>query len=342
MAFYINTEIAGKIAGDTRTAEMIFIGEMPHHNKTVTGYVHRLTVELSKISKYGILAMESFYCLYPFFERRSAAGEGDPFIGSVITDYNREVSKEKRIIVTSIDMAHSIKHSPAYVHRFIDFLSAGTQDEKVRELFRNHSEKILSLRTISEKENFIGELKKMIAEHGHSFDERTGEELDFYAGLLMHSLGNTEAANEAERKSRSDTRNMWFIETIRRALERTRHHGAKMICYVGAPHAYKAYLNDDDYYVGETPEAMYFNGTVFPDKVYSILIRPFFLDGDGERTEKIEDPVEKIAYEKTGDGDGIFIDLKELKKRNMQLPHARYWKDDVFQFDALIYVRENG
>ena len=174
-------------------------------------------------------------------------------------------------------------------------------------------------------------------------DTEIFEELQFYLNLLEYSLKHSQARNEDEFIKFANDRNKWFIKTIDRSISRNKKYGLKMICNVGSPHAYKKYINkSNDYYVGEIPEAKYFNEIKYPGRIYSILIRPFFLDYYGNKVNEITDPIENEAYKKIGQEKSIFVDLVEFKSNNDKIKNVQYYDSNGFQYDGIIYIKNEN
>jgi hypothetical protein len=114
----------------------------------------------------------------------------------------------------------------------------------------------------------------------------------------------------------------------------------KILFHVGAPHAYKEYLNEDDYYTGEVPEAKYFNDQ--NADVYSIQIRPFYWGVNGEKVKELIDPIEKKALGEIGSANSIFVDLHEYKEIKDNTGIDKYCRNGKYQFDGIIYVNDKN
>ena len=335
-------DISQKIISDTHSKEMLFIGEYLHSNQQIQFYVNELVVKLAMNSDFRIFAKESVYCLHPILESKSANCINSNHIANSIIEYNKAISEDKRIIVTSIDMAHSIKYSPQLVKNCLEAIIARNTNDDFNSVIKEILKDLEQLDSNEKKEEFIQKLSRNIAEYKNELDPEIYDELKFYGDLLYHSLIRKDPQNEYEYKKQADLRNEWFIKTVLRALKRTKKYNSKMICYVGAPHAYKNYLNKDDYYVGTVPEAKFFNESEIPGKVHSILIRPFYRDYFGNKTDRILNKIEKAAYRKIGLNQSIYVDLNEFKNRNERLEDVGYYNLNNTQYDGIIYLKERN
>ena len=231
MIFYTGSALSKKIIESTMKHEMIFIGENPHWNKRINSAVEELMIELSKATDFKIYAKESLYCYHPFMELDSQNADDSPIIPGKITEYNKSVEINERIIATAIDIAHSIKHSTNLVNAFIQKHIAEISNASSKKRISDLSLKLVGNDDPIDKNHIIRDLKRTTASCRSEIDEISYEELSFYYDLLIVSLQITDLSI----KSQDDLRNKWYIETINRALFR---NGLKILCHVGLPHAY--------------------------------------------------------------------------------------------------------
>jgi hypothetical protein len=330
MIFYTNELIAKKIINSTKDYKMLFIGENPHYNENINDLVVDLSIELAKKTDYKTYAKESLYCLYPFLEEDSKLGNESKIIPKKITEYNRSVEPVERITVTAVDLAHSIKHSPHLVNNFIQKQITDIENANFKDEISTLSTKIKDNFDKISKDKIIIDLKKLLENNIEGISQTVFEELSFYFELLSISL----PLDDLNDKSQAIMRNDWFIKTIGRALKRNQPD-RKMLLHVGSPHAYKFYLNNDDYYVGEIPEASYFK-----NKVYSIQIRPFYFGKFGELIDEIVDPIEKKALAMLGRGKSVFVDLHEYNDQTENIGIEKYFLNGEYQYDGIIYVND--
>ena len=325
MSFYTTELLTEKIIDSTNGYEMIFIGENPHYNEKINDLVVELSIELAKKTEFRTYAKESLYCLYPFMESNSKSGVESKIIPKKITEYNKNTDPEKQITVTAVDLAHSIKHSPHLVNSFIQYHINNLKSASLKDKISKLSIKLKDSTDIESAEDSIQEINQILIANKDLFKQTIHEELMFYSELLQISLH----LNDLSDKSQGNTRNEWFKKTLDRAISRNRNHG-KIMFHVGSPHAYKFYLNKDDYYVGETPEAGYYK-----DIAYTIQIRPFYFGQFGEPIDEIIDPIEKKALSKLGNSKSVFVDLHEY---NMQVDNTgieKYHLNGEYQFEGL-------
>ena len=322
MTFTCGREIPEKLITDLKEKEMFFLGEYVHNDRLIFETVHTLLLDIAYKSGFRLFAKEAVYCLHPHLESCSRNGLPSPYIPEQVLQYNK--NHQEKIITTAVDLAHSIKHSPHLVKDYISLMSAGVKSEDFQRRLAGLTDRLDGDSSLEEKRDFIQGFKDLTVLLDGIEGPELIEELRFYGDLLETSLDNRPPADEKEYKARADIRNKWFIRTIGRAMERNR--GLKPVCYVGAPHAYKSYLKEDDYYAGKTPEAMHFNRDVFPDKVFSLLIRPFFRDYYGNPAESITDPVEQAAWDIPGPHKTVYVDLKGEERGR--------------QFDGILYLKE--
>jgi hypothetical protein len=330
MSFYTTESLTEKIINSTNEYEMIFIGENPHYNDKINDLVVELSIEFAKRTDFKIYAKESLYCLYPFLETDSKSGKESKIIPKRITEYNKKADSERQITVTAVDLAHSVKHSRHIVNNFIQKHILDLRNKSLKNEISNLSMKIKTSSNLGNVENAIQELIQILRENEDEFHQTIFEELSFYFELLKISL----PLNDLSDKSQSNMRNEWFKKTILRAIRRNQSYG-KIIFHVGSPHAYKFYLNEDDYYVGKIPEAGYFK-----DKAYTIQIRPFYFGQFGEPIDEITDPIEKKALAMTGNEKSVFVDLHEYNDQEDNIGIEKYYLNGEYQFDGIIYVKD--
>ena len=141
MIFTADNDIPNKVLSETQGKEMIFLGEYLHQNPTINKYIEELIVMIAKKSKFRIFAKESVYCLYPNFEKNSLQGMESNYFGDTITNHNRS-SENNKVIVTAIDLAHSIKHTPTLVKEFILETISNNSNPEIVEIFTNFTRDI--------------------------------------------------------------------------------------------------------------------------------------------------------------------------------------------------------
>lgn len=341
MVFTTGNDIPGKLFTDCSQKEMIFLGEYLHNSAVIHDYKDQLVIGMAKISDFRLLARESVYCLHPVVEYKSLQGMDSEYISPAITEYNRSTD-EHHIVVTAIDIAHSIKHTPRLVKEFIKAVISKNSREDVKPLFSALSDQSVQLETREDKEQFIADLKEVTGLYKNLLDPEVLEELVFYTDLLTSSLNHIVPQDRETYIRQADERNRLFIETVRRAVLRNSKKKLRIICDVGAPHAYKKYISEEsDYYVGLTPEARYFDDVVYPGRVHSVLIRPFYLDYYGKKTETVTNPVEREALRNMGSEQIIYVDLHRFRDEYGDSENPQYYDKDGFQFDGIIFLRND-
>ncbi len=341
MSFTIGNNIPDKIVSESHSHEMIFLGEYLHHDQRIKKYALTIVRELASRTDFRILAKESVYCIHPFLEQDSLNNSDSKYIDKIINDYNRQCPDDQKIIVTAIDIAHSINHTPELVRQYLQKMT----DDSDKNFEKEISKLIVNLEKdepLQKKIEFITELDEIIERYKKKLNVELLEELKFYVNLLTESLKHVPPKNRTEHIEMADIRSKCFIETIKRAIKRNDRYSAKMINYVGSPHAYKEYINEDDYYIGKVPEAKHFNDNIYPGKVYSILIRPFFRDYFGNITDKITNKIEKAALEKVGNEKSIYVDLREFKSDNPGLDNVGYYNERHYQYDGVLYIKDGN
>lgn len=340
MACHSGTGLYRQVCEALQDKEMLFVGEYVHGNAAIERLVARLAVELARASDFRILARESLYCLHPAWEQASLEARPGRGIEEQIIAYNASVPRRERILVTTVDLAHSIKHSPRLVSAFLEPLCGRSADPAAREQLLGYCRTLAGATTGEAKLAFIQGLRELSGTCWTGFDPGDAAELGFYLDLLEVSLQDTRGQDEAANMKAADTRNRWFIQTIERALDRTRQHGGRMVCHTGAPHAYKTYTGVEDYYVGAMPEARHFNQQVFPGKVYSLLVRPFGLDYYGQKCAGCADALEEHALANLGDEAAVLVDVREFRRLRPGADLGKYCRGDECQFDAIIYLKD--
>ncbi len=336
MIFYTNRELYQKILSSVEHSQMIFIGENPHRNRSIHTVVAELMIELAKQTDFQIYATEMVYSLYPFMEESSRHARESRMIPAQITNYNKSMESHKRIICTALDMAHDVRHSPHLVMEFMENLMDGLTDSSLRQALSEICRLFPGNEDAEDKEILICRMKEITEQYRGSIEDDTFRELSFYYELLLASL----EIGGLNFQSQDDQRNRWFIRTIENALERLKQDRARMVCHVGAPHAYKSYLNEDDYYVGKIPEAAYFDRKGGENPVFSLQIRPFFWTNRGDYSTTLTDPLEILAFQELKDSDAVYVDLREYCEKADENTRKKYSLNGQFQFDGILFVKE--
>jgi len=110
------------------------------------------------------------------------------FIFPEITRYNAELPVNDRIMVTAIDIEHSIRHSRELTVQFLKHLITCCSSNKARQELDERVSNLLKLNETKEIHDWISDLQDRFGMYSNAFPSETNEEVCFSLNLMHDSL----------------------------------------------------------------------------------------------------------------------------------------------------------
>jgi len=321
--------------------EIIFLGEYKHYSEPLSLAASRLAVYLATY-KPVVYATESVYGVGPFME---AASLGSPKtanpiqIPECIQAFNSNQIAAKKILMTAIDIEHSIYHTKSGTVLFLQDLASRSTSNTASEIINKEILQLTTQDTFAKVNRYLKKLKGVFLQHLDTFSPEDQDEILFSLDLLQASnrfYQYTTAGGLKEALMRPwDIRTKYFIKTIERAYQKAQKRKAILMCRVGAPHASltKKYF-----------EARYFAKKYSPTKgkVASIGLVPLYYDvreTNDNVTEKYND-IDSIVKTLMKDYEYSYLSLPDLQKNtNNSFKWSKYYSSSGPKYDGLLFVR---
>jgi hypothetical protein len=335
------------LLGQVRDASIVFLGESPHYTNEIRQTVMELSVFLAEHANARVVGYESIYGLHPFLEAESMGlSEPTRHIAPVILNYNRRVSVDQRLLVTALDIEHSINHSKHYTVDFLTHLAARSSSDQGQIKLMQFIPELSSLKERIQLHAYLDKLETLFNTYRETFSAVDWEEVSFSFELMRASvdyqMSKTKHWNPIW--SRSDImaiqeiRSEFFKKTVERAFVKAENRHGKLLCYVGGAHAVKAPLGLFDFPLGQRTEADYFN-QIHPrskGRVASILLHAIsFKNKAFRRSLDLED----IAYELMGDADIFYIPLTPLITNTANHSWSKYFTENGPKYDGVLFLK---
>ena len=320
---------------------IIFIAEFPHKVYAIKSAAWEFAVFLASGHGASVFAKECAYGLHPIFEEasmgRALPSQDDP-IPTAIRKYNESVADEEKLLVTAIDIEHTINRGKPETVRYLNYLADSSSSSSARNEIKRAIPRLLKLKERKDIHEYLDTLEDLFARHRDTFSSADWEEIDFSFELMRASVDHQLLPSKPTAEF-AEIRGEYFRETIKRAYEKAKKRGGSLLCYVGGEHASKAPHQKGDEHLGKRNEAEFFH-TVYPEtkgKVASILITPLTYRGGTERYPTGD--VEDIAYLLSGDEEQVFISLSGLADHAGDLSWSRYFTTDGPKYDGILFVK---
>jgi len=328
-------------------ASVIFLGESPHHTIEIRQAVMELSVFLAKHANARVVGFESLYGLHPFLEAESIGDlASTQHISPVILNYNRRVPVDQKLLVTALDIEHSINHSKHYTVNFLTHLAARSSSDQGQKKLMQFIPELSSLKEREQLHTYLDELEILFNTYKETFAAEDWEEVSFSFELMRASVDYqmSYAGKRNLVRSRSGImaiegiRAEYFRKTVERALTKAEERDGKLICYVGGAHAVKTPSEMYDVPLGQRTEADYFN-QIHPrskGRVASILLHAISFKNKAFRKSL---DLDDIAYELMGDAGLLYIPLAALMKNCDNLSWSKYFTKSGPKYDGVIFFK---
>lgn len=324
--------------------EIIFLGESKHYVRALIQAAERFCACLANYRPV-VYAMESCYGHGPFME---AASLGNPKtaipmrIPECIQAFNSDQNADKKILLTAIDIEHSIYHTKSDTVLFLQDLAGRSTSDAARRTLQQEIPQLTAQHTFDKVDHYLKNLKRAFLQHWDTFSSEDRDEISFSLDLLVasnqsHQYTSVQGGDWKNPIVRRgwNIREKYFTKTIERAYRKGQERKAILLCRVGAPHSY---LTDKRY------QARYFAKKYSPTKgkVASIGLVPLHYDVRKTNDTVAEDHNNIDAVIKTlmEDNEYAYLSLSELRKStNTSLKWSKYYSTSAPKHDGLLFVR---
>ena len=331
-----------------KDASLIFLGDSRHYVSEIKRIRLALSIFLAQHCEVKVIALESMYGLHPFMEAESMGKlEAADYVASVILNYNSKVPEDKKVLVTALDVDHSINHSKSKTVKYFEYLAILSSSPKCKTALKQAIPKLLSLKERKELHRYLDELEAIFNQYKETFSKKDWDEVS-YSLKLMHASVDFQLLSykllwfplpRGIRIRLAEVRAEFFRKTIERALAKADARKGKLVCIAGGAHITKVPLGWGDNLIGRWTEADYFHRihTETRGKVASILVNA--LSFKGRPYNKIQD-LDDIAYELLDDDNELlYIPLAPLADYAGELSWSKYFSKHGPKFDGIIFLK---
>jgi hypothetical protein len=317
--------------------EIIFLGEI-HKVKPLIQASDKLSVYLAS-HKPVVYADEGCYGLGPFME---AASLGNPKtampmrLPECIQAFNSNQTGDKKILMTAIDIEHSIYHSKANTVRFLQELASRSTSDAASQAINKEVAQLTAQDTYDKMNHYLKKLKEVFLQHFDTFSSEDKDEILFSMELLTAS-NRYQYANRGIIKSwqnPEEIRYCYFNKTIERAYKKAQKNKAILLCRVGSWHISMDYKCEARYFAKDY--------SLTKGKVATILLVPLqyaareINDAVAEKHNDIDSVVKTLMK----DNEYSYLSLSDLQKNtNNSFKWSKYYSNSGPKYDGLLFVK---
>jgi hypothetical protein len=343
--------------------KVFFIGEAPHFDVEVHHTVPAMAIHLRKEFRFGMMATESFYSLWPYLEARSLGSDVKPAeafqesdrgiiermaeynrsarllvaqilhyddILSPIADYNRSAPWNKKLLCTGADRDYII-HPNTNTTLYLGYLASTSSSSEARSDLAKAIPALLQLNGREELHACVDDLEQKFRSAWSSFSPQLQDEIAFTLSIERLSI---DAQCDAD--GGAVLRAECFRKTLEHALTKAQRSGGNLICYTGAEHAKLTETGPGDVEMGIT-EARFFNKLcpLSKGRVASIKIEHI------GQVNKPRDPgtLEEAALALMGDRDRVFINLRHKSWAAVKNRPASFFAAKEPKWDGVLFIK---
>jgi len=330
-----------------KDASIIFLGDSRHYIPEIKRVRQELGVFLAQHANVRVIGFESMYGLHPFMEAESLGkAETSDYVSSTILNYNTSVPDNSKVLVTALDVDHSINHSKSKTVKYFEHLAALSSSDRCVTELKRAIPKLLSLKEQGELHEYLDGLETTFSQYRDTFSDEDWDEVSFSL-KLMHASVDFQLITYKRRwiplprRMRirlQEIRAEFFRKTVERAFAKAEVRKGKLLCIVGGAHAVKCPLGKGNSLIGKWTEADYFH-RIHADtqgKVASILVNALSFKG---RPYETKSDLDAIAYEMMDDGELLYIPLTALAEHSYHLAWSKYFSSHGPRFDGVIFLR---
>ena len=327
------------LPSDLKENEIIFLGEI-HKVKPLADAASKLSVYLAS-HRPVVYALETCYGVHPLLEAVSFGSKKpiNPMIyPETIRAFNSNRTEDKKILLTAIDIEHSIYNNKKETKLFLQELANRSISDAASQAINEEVARLTDQNTFDKVNRYLKKIKKVFLQHFDTFSPEDRDEILFSMKLLTAS-NRYHQYMDAGRITKAlmrpwDIRYKYFIKTIERAYRKAKKRNAILLCQVGAWHAS---LNNKS-------EARYFAKIYSPTKgkVTSINMVPMYYDTreTNDTVTEEHNNIDSIVKTLMKDCKYSYLSLSELKKHtNNSFVWSKYYNSSGPNYDGLLFVR---
>jgi hypothetical protein len=348
----------GIILDHIKDAEIVFAGEDRHHIPEVIDVAFRLGLLLADRISMKVFGIESLYGYHPFMEKASLSALSAHEFGDLVVQYNQHKPKAERILMTAIDIEHSIA-MPNLRYLAADYLfylaHRSTSWKATLDLLKAAGG-LFTVESPSEIHGYVDQMWELFQTYRSTYSPEDWENISFSITLMhdaleyhtqIHKYGsNAEVPIEVR-----ELRGKGFRQTIERAYLKAQGRASRLYCYVGDVHAFKTPVSEmvqrkmDKWPPATWPEAMYFDRWYEPTKgkVFSILLRTLISHQHGETSYAPKDDLDDMVFERMESADLLYVDLDRIaQEHGLESQASMYFTAQGPVADGVLFFREVG
>jgi len=318
--------------------EIIFLGVI-HNVKPLYKAAERLAVYWANY-KPVVYAMEGSYGAHIFLEAASLGESNinpELMVGEIL-EFNSKQPRDRKILMTDIDIEHSIYNNKKETVLFLQDLAGRSTSDAASRIIQKDIPQLTTQDTFDKVNRYLKNLKGVFLQHFDTFSSEDQDEILFSMELLhasnrCHQYDNAGGIIESIMRPR-DIRYKYFKKTIERAYRKAQKRKAILLCRVGTAH-----ISLD----GKT-EARYFAKKYSPTKgkVVAIRLVPLYYGvhkTNDAVTEKHND-IDSIVKTLMKDDEYSYLSLSDLQKNtNNSFKWSKYYSNSGPKYDGLLFVR---
>jgi hypothetical protein len=317
--------------------EIIFLGET-HKVRPLAGAADRLAVYLAH-HRPVVYAVESCYGLSPFMEEASL---GSPKatkpmrIPESIQEFNFGQNANDKILMTAIDIEHSIYHTKSDTVLFLQDLAGRSASEASVQAINKEIARLTAQDTYGKMNRYLKSLKKVFFRHFDTFSREDQDEIRFSMELLTAS-NRYQYANRGLIKSwqnPAEIRYRYFNKTIERAYAKARKNKAVLLCRVGSWHISMDHKCEARYFAKEYSLTKGNVATILLVPLYDDIQEPddIVINGRGDIDTTVKVLMKDVKY--------AYLPLSELQKNtNSAFMASKYYSRSRPKYDSLLFIR---
>ncbi len=321
-----------------KESEIIFLGEV-HRVKPLAHAADRLAVYLAA-HKPVVYALEGCYGGHTLMEAVSLGAEkkiNPNWYSEILRAFNSAQSMDRKILLTALDIEHSVYNNKPDTVRFLHDLSERSTSQAATQAIDKQVVELPAQDTYDKMARYLKDLRRLFLRHFDTFSADDRKEILFSLELLQASnrfryleRGGTGWAWEHPH----NLRYRYFIETIKRAYRKAQKRKAILLCRVGNGH-----ISLED-----KTEARYFakDYSLTKRKIATISLVPLYSDVNepNDTVADERDVVDSIVETLMRDSVYSYLSLSDLQKgTDNSFEWCKYYSKGRPKYDGLLFVR---
>lgn len=325
-----------KLPPSLKENEIIFLGEV-HKVKPLAHAAERLVVYLAA-QKPVVYALEGCYGGHTLMEAVSLGEEKDinpNLYTETLRAFNSVQSIDRKILLTMLDIEHSVYNNKPDTVRFLHDLSGRSTSEAAKQAIDRQIDQLPAQDKCKKMAPYLKDLKRLFRRHFDTFSADDREEIRFSMDLLQASnlYRHIELGGRSWEHPRS-LRYRYFIKTIKRAYQKAQNRKAVLMCRVGNWHIS----------IKNKTEARYFakDYSLTKGKVATINLVPLYYDAQetNDNVPEKRNDIDSIVMTLMKDNEYSYLSLSDLQKSTgNSFRWSKYYSKSGPKYDGLLFVR---